>query len=87
MQAQRSAKALVLVAILAFAPVAAFAADAPAKAQPVKAAAADPSAASTRAPARASTRYRAMRQQAAARPYPKCSFFSCPIQHILGIGF
>jgi len=44
MQAQRSAKALVLVAILAFAPVAAFAADAPAKAQPVKAAAADPNA-------------------------------------------
>jgi hypothetical protein len=87
MQAQRSAKALLLVATVAFAPVEAFAADAPTKAEPVKTAAADPAAASTRAPARASTRYRAMRRQAAPARYPKCSFFSCPIQHILGIGF
>jgi hypothetical protein len=28
-----------------------------------------------------------MRRQAAPARYPKCSFFSCPIQHILGIGF
>ena len=87
MQAQRSAKAFLLFAIVAFAPVEAFAADAPTKAEPVKTAAVDPPAASARTATRASTRYRAMRRQAAAARYPKCSFFSCPIQHILGIGF
>ena len=87
MQARRGAKAFLIVAIVAFAPVAAFAADAPAKAEPVKTAAADPATASARAPTRTSARYRAQRRQAmAARPRP-CSFFACPFQHILGIGY
>ena len=81
MLAQRGAKAFLLVAIVALAPVAAFAADPPAKGDPVKTAAADQPAAS-----KASARYRAMRRQAAARPRP-CSFFACPFQHILGIGY
>ena len=87
MLAQRSAKAFLLVAIVALAPVAAFAADPPAKGAPVKTAAADQPAASKSAPAKASARYRAQRRQAvAARPRP-CSFFACPFQHILGIGY
>jgi hypothetical protein len=88
MQAQRSAKAFLIVAIVACAPVAALAADAPAKTEPVKTAAADPATASARTPTRTSARYRALRrQQAMAARSRSCSFFACPFQHILGIGY
>ena len=88
MQAQRSAKAFLIVAIVACAPVAAFTADTPAKTEPVKTAAADPATASARTPTRTSARYRALRrQQAMAARYRPCTFFTCPMQLILGVGY
>ena len=55
---------------------------------PVKTAAADSATTSARATTRTSARYRALRRQQAmaARSRP-CSFFACPFQHILGIGY
>ena len=87
MLTQRSAKAFLFVAIVALAPVAALAADPPAKGDGVKMAAADQGAASKSGPAKASARYRAQRRQAVAARSRPCSFFACPFQHILGIGY
>jgi hypothetical protein len=87
MQARRSVRTLTVVALVALAPVGAFAADPPPKADPVRIAAADQPAASTRRATRASARYRAQKRQAVAARSRPCSFFSCPFQLILGIGY
>jgi len=75
------------VVLVGLAPLAALAADPPPKLDPVKAAAADQQTASARNATRASARYRAQRRQAVAARTRPCSFFACPFQLILGIGY
>ena len=84
---QHSVRAFLVVALVALAPVAALAADPPPKVEPVKTATADQQTASGRNATRASARYRAQKRQAVAARSRRCSFFACPFQLILGIGY